>query len=370
MLVVGRVGRESITVVEWAKHSIAWGLVCSAWGAEVVLSISDTPKIRDLVRVMLPRSAVKSVLQTIVLTKVIYKSVDVFAGTVLDLNELRTIGQLIGKMSPKVVLISLSKTFSRNQVLKSVGYQRLSSLFRVHLRGLVHARIGGATGSEWRFLILVQRDVPGKGPHLVQGKVCNQDLFSIIDDTLGGGTSRRKPDVHARKPHQLGWDLSKCPNKREYWVEAPSVYSRTPILRRLADHELLALWDYPQPKTVKISPRLLSIFLDALLAGPPGKMIRKVAVEVLRMLWVPRYPKQFCAEPLTRVIPYEATSTSIQGVQEKHLNAAKADDEAVDISLWALPGETLLQQWSREILRRFAHIWWVRNLRREATFWL
>lgn len=57
-------------------------------------------------------------------------------------------------------------------------------------------------------------------------------------------------------------------------------------------------------------------------------------------------------------------------INARFLKAAKADDEAVDTDLWAIPGETEQEAKARETLRKLAHLWWVKNLRAEAESWL
>jgi hypothetical protein len=52
-----------------------------------------------------------------------------------------------------------------------------------------------------------------------------------------------------------------------------------------------------------------------------------------------------------------------------HIVATQADDAEVDLSAWALPGETLVEARVRDVLRRFAVQWWASNLAKEAMVW-
>jgi hypothetical protein len=49
--------------------------------------------------------------------------------------------------------------------------------------------------------------------------------------------------------------------------------------------------------------------------------------------------------------------------------AAQANNAEVDLLTWALPGETIKQACSRDVLRRFAVRWWATNLLKEAMRW-
>ena len=46
--------------------------------------------------------------------------------------------------------------------------------------------------------------------------------------------------------------------------------------------------------------------------------------------------------------------------------ATQADAAKVDISIWALPDETIEQSEAREVLRQFAAKWWAYNLSKKA----
>ena len=57
-------------------------------------------------------------------------------------------------------------------------------------------------------------------------------------------------------------------------------------------------------------------------------------------------------------------------IKDSHLKAVKADDAQADLSMWALPNETLREAWVREVMRKYLHRWWNRSLRHEALLWL
>ena len=108
-------------------------------------------------------------------------------------------------------------------------------------------------------------------------------LLWIVDDMLGGCWSKPpnctqngkwyEANRKAKLATDLGWDLSTVQNLKECWALVPSVYSKSPILRKMAAHELLALWDFLQPKTALKVSQLNDRFLEMVIQGPPGKIL-------------------------------------------------------------------------------------------------
>lgn len=212
-------------------------------------------------------------------------------------------------------------------------------------------------------------------------QTCSQKLFTIIDDTIGGGwhksatsnVTRIKIAVRKAKPaHEIGWDLSQVSNLNNCWVLAPTVFSKEPVLHRLAMHELLALWDFPQPKTSILASELSVLFLHMLLCRLPGKFLRKVVYEPLTFLRKQSFPNDQgdIIVPQTPTFSYKSAGEMEEETNILHLKAVKADTARVDYSMWALPNETLRQAWAWEVLQKYLHRWWNAHLRREAYTWL
>ena len=108
-LKVGRIGREQLQVVEWAVNSIAWGLICAAWGGKVTLSITETSSIVKLLWLMQPNCEIKTASHTLGAAKTRDHTGDLFVGTVIELEELKTIGRVIHYLEPRVVLIAIKQ---------------------------------------------------------------------------------------------------------------------------------------------------------------------------------------------------------------------------------------------------------------------
>ncbi len=68
---------------------------------------------------------------------------------------------------------------------------------------------------------------------------------------------------------------------------------------------------------------------------------------------------------LTRDVPF----TPMEVKATTRIAAAQANDAEVDLSAWALPGETIEQARSRDVLRRFVIQGWATYLSKEAMQW-
>ncbi|KAL7534146.1 hypothetical protein ACHAXR_005659 [Thalassiosira sp. AJA248-18] len=60
------------------------------------------------------------------------------------------------------------------------------------------------------------------------------------------------------------------------------------------------------------------------------------------------------------------TSSGFDQNAQQRVKAAQADDAAVNFDFWAISGKTQAEVEARVVLRLFAKLWWVRNLRVEA----
>ena len=363
---IGTVGRSKLNVLEWASTSIAWGIVCSAWGVIVSLSVTDSVEVYKLLSTFQPSTKVKTV--SCALDEEQDFTPDLFVGTVHSEQELDSVRSLVLKFVPRVVLIAVSQGYSRNQVRRLVASEFIKSTYAFHFRTLDHVRVGGATTACWKFITLTSRGLLWQGPYLRLGATCPQNINTIIDDTVGG-FSRHYGRTEIRKATELGWDLSHDPLRRNYWVAAPSVFRRE-VIRTLRIHELLALWDFPQPKTVEYSEEDLGSLLSSLVAGPPGKMLRKVAFEPLKYLWDRATPSPDASvSPEAPDVGYKSVVRMEGEISARHRQAVKPDDAPIDFAMWALDCETEEMSRARDLVRLAAHSWWRRNLTREAIRW-
>ena len=230
VLKVGRVGREGVRIIEWAEDSVAWGLILKAWGGSVVLSITDVPEVQTLLRIIHLGTPIRNFKEAQRFWKRSRDECDLFVGTARKERSLQQIGQLIDFVRPRIAIIAVDTCYSRRMVWDSLGFTTDSQVYKYVMRNINHEQVGGAAETEAKLVYLVRNDEDWNGPYLRKAKICPQDLFTVIDDTLGGG---HQPPRHAfQDSHQLGWNLGIDPFCHTYWVHAPSVYARRKVYRK------------------------------------------------------------------------------------------------------------------------------------------
>eukprot|EP00956_Cyclotella_meneghiniana_P033673 scaffold98222_cov35-Cyclotella_meneghiniana.AAC.2 len=270
-------------------------------------------------------------------------------------------------------MLAFPATFTRSQVLGGLSFKHLKNQYSIKLSTIAHNRVGGATSSTWRFGILVRHDEGWISPPLPRSNLPDSRIINMIDDKIGGGF--RSPPSRAwltlRNSDDLGWDLGARPDKTEYWVRCPSVFSpKAPIIRPMALHELSALWDFLLPGNDELPAVLRSKLLISFLHGPPGKMLRNFSRGTLRYLWSFFEDHVKGDKSDTRFIDYKLIEVEDMGIKAIHLKATKADDAPVDFEMWAWPNESELETLSRNLLRLACFSFWKLNLLREALRWL
>ncbi|KAL7528378.1 hypothetical protein ACHAWF_002541 [Thalassiosira exigua] len=151
---------------------------------------------------------------------------------------------------------------------------------------------------------------------------------------------------------------------RPIWVRANSVFVRgNHVVRQTRLHELFAMWDYKG----KVGLRDLQLkdrwkVLELRLGSPPAKICENLALQVMR------YATNWSGDDVGRTIdvPFSPLEESAQG----RVKAAQPDDAEVDLSAWALPGETPKMVKARQVLRRLALRWWKHYQEKHAREWL
>jgi len=170
-------------------------------------------------------------------------------------------------------------------------------------------------------------------------------------------------------------DLSYRPSNKPVWVQAPSVFTKGKVLRRMSAVELLASWDYAHGDPLDKSESRLARELFYRLASPPGRLIRILLGNILEM---GRDKLGLRVEvPLEQ--PTTAAATPDGGPQreddeeeidERYLKTAKGDDAEIDNAMWKEPGETEDLTRDKETLRKYLHLCWASRIRKEGCAYL
>ena len=372
-LVVGTARRNQLTITELIFESMAWGLVCTAWGATLKRVVCDNLSLSVLSSFYHPTADHYS-LNTYLSETATSDGSDLLVATCRNLSSLLEVGKVLKKHSFKVILLAIPSTISRRQASDALFYNELKLLYAFRRSTLVHTKIGGATDSVWSFITLRASDLDWIPPPSFSSNLPPTSIFNMIDDKIGGGYQKipKKTLSSLRDSSELGWDLSLSPSRVDYWVRCESVFSpASKIIRRLALHELAGLWDFQLPDEHDLDSGSRKTLLISLLQGPPGKMLRKLSYEPLRFLWKSLgLSRQSSQDDHTTGIDYSSVEVSHQAIQSSHLKAVKADDAPIDFEIWRWPNESQQEQNARDLLRLSCHSFWRRNLTREAISWL
>ena len=371
-LVVGVAKREEICVCEVVFSSVAWGLICSAWGASVSRIICNNLELEVILTQLHPTRTVER-LDNFFAKKLPPIDSQVLVSSCSSMSDLSTLSLVIDLVVVKVIMISLPSSFSRKAVGNILGYNRRKEVYSFRLSSVAHELIGGASTSSWIFAILVRHDLDWTPPRLHFPPLPPVSIFNMIDDKIGGGFKPipQRAWKTLRDAKEKAWDLSLHPTSINYWVRCPSVYSpKSTITRSLELHEISALWDFQLPDSCELHPSLHKSFVISLLHGPPGKMLKKIAYAPLRFLWKlvdsPSSP-----EKIDRVqVDYSSVNVEEMATKLSHLKAVRSDDAPIDFEIWMWPNESESETRARNLLRMACHSFWRLNLLREALTWL
>lgn len=401
----GRDGRNRIRLREFGDSWLPWSHAAVAWGAEVDTVICQTEQARAHAKRIYPTTRLLSVSEAVA-TEPHNHWRGVLAGVVRGRKWAYRFRSLLTHWHPTIALVALHGKHSRGVIGKWLTGPPRGYVFScVTIR---HWDLGGATEAIWK-IASYTRTAEGRRHHAVEIKPCPypRTLEMATDDTLraptlkSGAMALSALNTEAKAPtcqglrivgtlpsegnqqvadgRGLAWDFSAGEGVRstqDYWVRVPSVYfGHLGVVRKLSRKEILALWDYPSHEDPNND--VIQIEHDALVKtrGPPGKIIRAALFSVFA--WISRNNE----EMVGAVKPQEKSRTEMNTsggsrsrlevqVDSRHLKAAKEDDAPIDKSLWAVPGETESEARARETLRRFFHLWWVKNLDREARAWV
>ena len=371
-LAIGVAHRNKVQVVEVVFSSVAWGLICLTWGATVSRIVCNNLDLQLLLQFLHPTSKILA-LGPLLRKRTPLPHVDLLVSACTSTAELTKLEQVLSLCNARIVLISLPHGLTRTSVLESLNFDSLKTRYSIRLSSISHERVGGATSSRWRAAVLVAHSEGWVPPSLTWPNLPTSRIINMIDDKIGGGYKSPPPRAwHTlRDSSEIGWDLGLNPNKIDYWVKCPSVFSHNlPIVRPIALHELCALWDFQLPGDDELPVVMRKKLLMSFLHGPPGKIIRKFSYAPLHFLW--KRLETHTREDIStsRNIDYSLIAVEDMGVKATHLKATKADDAPVDFELWAWPNESELETFARNLLRLACFTFWKLNLVREAFRWL
>ena len=290
------------------NHSFAWVEATVLWGAtlEVWVRGSVPPKSPraafQLPLVLTPDEALNFSPQGDPWDGLIF-------GTILNQEDSDLMSRMFGVWQPRAILLAVPGEWGRKRLAEVMGGRFRGRGLKTRQFRVNHARMGGVTDSQWTVVYVTRHEVRGCRALMTTPSYARH-LQTCLDDTLK--VERRKarafedsPDDSELPVHAIGrmnWGqgrfspvydgLGRAPDLRDlglgelhFWVRARSVFSPdTPVVRQVAYHELLMIWDYEgKQESARWNQNLRAWVLRARLASPPAKIVRGMLFKVCSM---------------------------------------------------------------------------------------
>mmetsp|Transcript_5950 Transcript_5950/g.13021 ORF Transcript_5950/g.13021 Transcript_5950/m.13021 type:complete len:1140 (-) Transcript_5950:4782-8201(-) len=309
-------------------------------------------------------------------------------------EEARLFRAIVERWRPTWVVAACHGSTSRNIVMKWLGHKISHSSANKWSGRCIHSAFGGVTDSEWKVWYLSKtEDIKISLARMTTTKY-SRPLQTALDDTLPGSQEARSFEVCERIGSQVGWvtdrgghrfpvydsgerapDLGKTPTEvKELWVRAKSVWSKQSVIRRVQLEEVLGLWDYADKNVYRGLSKSTKVgLLRARQASPPAKILRMITFLLCNEIQEHLLPNSHQAFlPISG--GQKASQANAQSALEtqaiQRVEATQADDAAIEMDHWAMAGETKQEADARQVLRKFAHLWWCKNLEAESKRWL
>ncbi|KAL7527269.1 hypothetical protein ACHAXR_004033, partial [Thalassiosira sp. AJA248-18] len=395
--VLDRRGRSLVRVRIVGRSSLGWVEAAEAWGCNVE-AVVVTP-LREMNNVIHLVSRFSTTAVSAALTMPPMGDWDgLMLATVNREDEATLVNRMFDAWQPWIAIIAYPPRLSRSAVLRLGPHLRSS--YEKRTIKCRHTDVGGVTTSSWTLLHFSRLRSQSSRPSLMTMKVYPRPLQTALDDTVGGrwcehqnsfepredlgmnvlGTIVDKRDGIAKSLYsakKLGPDISTLKGEdRFFWVSAASVMSKNHVLRRVKIFELFAVWDYEGKLESSEWSHAESIdILRYRTLSPPAKMIRlflgKAADAIVQEVMGARSLQNVNTTPgslrvgMTKDIPFTPMEVKV----DTRVEAKLADDAEVNLSTWAIPGETESEIKARIVLRQFAVRWWAYNLEKKAWLW-
>ena len=316
----------------------------------------------------------------------------VFATVATDEDRDR-VHELFAAWLPAELIIAAHGNRTRREAMQLVPEH--SGFYYFKSSKVRHSDFGGATTSIWVIIHLSRtNNKPTSLTELMTGEHYFQPLQASLDDTLWGSQERflfepcfgenylgtvrlRNSDLSLRvyDAEGLAPDLAAIqPRFLFFWVKADSCGNKTDnkVMWPVRVHELFSIWDFEGKLSLRgMSSEQALLLLHRRLQSPPGKISRLLAHYLLK-----RKAESFSQDVASPQPPPPAEMSAdipyspMELAAEVRAEASCADDAEIDLSTWALPGESKKMAAARMKLRNFAVLWWKDFKCRQAASWL
>ena len=402
--VLNRKGRNLIRVRIFGAGSLGWIETSCLWGAviEAVVTRSGNEiehvckQLNHPVLVVTPDRSLRLPPRDV-------KWDGLVLATVMTDAEADDLHMLIQQWQPLIIMSYFHTAVSTDKRRMCINTHTFEGSY-THKLKCNHNAFGGVTNSNW--FIIVQYRSAEQSRLSINGMTSSlypRPLQTALDDTVGPTRYKNFEIVNGDKniagmvtyynnnqykvydANGLGPNLA-CLSTDEIdnlWVRTKSVFSKAPVVRRTKLLEVLAIWDYAgKIRYTGLSENTIRRLLTSRLLSPPAKIINAAAFDLFQQTM-----DYFIPESLPEPIPIPDDATVIpspsgpptlaqpivgemEGKVMQRVKAAMADDAAIDLDYWAMPGETAEQSQARVWLRNMAHRWWVYHLEKEVNDWI
>lgn len=401
---VGRRGRGSVKIRIVGDLSFGWVEAAKLWGGDVEAVVHKSDDNHRLISFFdHPRSVGLGVAASMSPHGEDWEGI--LLGTLTnDYHSFHMAEVLFSKWQPSIAIFAVHSSIPRRHISNSLP-KTFASIpkYRHFWQTCSHHEFGGVSLSSWHILHFHRLDEFLERSELMTPPGYLRHLQGALFDTLGGpakspsvelfdhdglsqslsqigfvkgkerGSSFRRPLYSSSK---LAPDISTLDRDELYfWVDTQSVFTRgRNVVRQVTRPELFAIWDYEgKLESADWDLHISNHILFKRLMSPPGKIIRSFLFKACELL-SPVGPRMHKISPTLKLRHVGKTDDIPFSPLEKNVSvrvtAALGDDREVDLSTWALEGETEEVANARQVLRRFVLRYWKWKAHKDAYDWL
>lgn len=401
--VVGRRGRNIVRARVVGEDSLGWFAAAILWGVTVEAFVGGGTRLKRLVGNLYPDVFTCSPAESFSLPPQHSSWNGMLLTTARTVEQFKGLVPFIESWKPLVVLIATPHKLRAGTYKRELWLARGRIVDYGYLWACrdkcKHGEFGGVTTAEWdvwKFTRVEELAIPlsvmtkSSYPRVLQtalddtrgadqsevafeasqlGYEGNRSIIGhVVSSSHGGG---RFPVYDGQG---YGPDLSTDSSFGSVivWVRSTSVYSpRKPVRRQAHISEVAAIWDYADKDwTKQLNKETQEELLFWRLRSPPAKVLRGILFTFANRIQSYLLPSSIKQVSYAPTISERRPVGRLELEAIQRVEATQADDAPIDTSYWALPDETPEEAEARDLLRRFSHHWWVKNLEREAYEWL
>ena len=368
-MILSRKGRCGVHVRIVGEGALGWLEAAESWGCGVqamVVGSGVCPRAYKRIMELVSDYPTPTPLATALTLPPYGEWKGLMLATITNRTDAELVDQCFTRWRPWVAILAFpcgtAQSFVRRHLPSSFSpTYRKKEFFKCF-----RTQFGGVTSANGHFVHLARRLIEPSLPSLMTMKQYQRPLQTALDDVQSGsraelvrsfdaredlgnsifGTVRFGPGSNNNKPvytsKGVGPDISLLDDSDiRFWVQADSVFSKIPVIRKVRWHELLGIWDYEgKMESRRWTDEQTVEVLRARLRSPPAKMLRlflstaaSAFVEEAFPVEAPSHHRP--AMGMTKDIPF----SPLEVKTNTRVAATQADDAEADLSNWWIPEE-------------------------------